>query len=133
MSKVAGKVREMKDLASAQEISDSKLLLRGSNPSKLNTKIRKGKDRALNFVAFVFFDACICLFVNSSSLLLVSEAGHQKGRENKSGPARQGLSYITTPRCTLKLYFYSTSIETILQRARQGLSYITTLLLHSWR
>ena len=101
MSKVAGKVREMKDLASAQEISDSKLLLRGSNPSKLNTKIRKGKDRALNFVAFVFFDACICLFVNSSSLLLVSEAGHQKGRENKSGPARQGLSYITTPRCTL--------------------------------
>ena len=90
----------------------------------MNTKIRKEKDLALHFVADVFFDACICLFVNSPSLLLVSEAGHQKGRENKSGPARQGLSYITTPRRALKLYFCSTSIETILQRARESLSYI---------
>ena len=82
-------------------LESGKLLLRISNPSKLNTKIRKEKVLALHFVAFVFFDACICLFVNSPSLLLVSEAGHQKGRENKSGPARQGLSYITTPRCAL--------------------------------
>ena len=99
-------------------LESGKLLLRISNPSKLNTKIRKEKVLALHFVAFVFFDACICLFVNSPSLLLVSEAGHRKGRENKSGPARQGLSYITTLRCTFDSNRAENVLWSTLQTAR---------------
>ena len=67
---------------------------------------------------FVCICICLCLFVNSPSLLLVSEARHQKGRENKSGPARHCLSYITH-HCTLD------TACCMLHTARHVLSYIT--------
>ena len=68
-------------------------------------------------IVFLWIWLYLYLFVNSPSPLLVSEAGHQKGRENKSGPARHCLSYITlhctlhVAHCTAKPFLYHTSLH----------------------
>ena len=75
-------------------------------------------------IVFLWIWLYLYLFVNSPSPLLVSEAGHQKGRENKSGPARHCLSYITLhctlhvahctlneTYCTAKPFLYHTSLH----------------------